>query len=270
MPDVPREPTQEMIDADAKMCARRLMCIANTIKDTGTREFLYVLASRLKPDARRSTPATLRDMAQSSKFIVGFEDGHPIYESTPATPPTTNSESCDGNGPSGAGGSAGYPTDAMMRKALLESSKPVPTPEAIAELCARLRLWAGYSFPDMTESENELLEKAAALIESLSRQLTERDAEIARLEDKVLRFDAETRQSLRDLKAVLSSALRAEAEAAANAKDAERYRKRLFELGAMADAPCIFCGYNGAGYFNPTQHPCAAEHHAALARKDGK
>lgn len=50
-------------------------------------------------------------------------------------------------------------------------------------------------------------------------------------------------------------------------KDAERYRSKLFELGVMEDAPCFFCGYNGPGYFQPTTHPCAAEHHAAMKER---
>ncbi len=46
--------------------------------------------------------------------------------------------------------------------------------------------------------------------------------------------------------------------------EVERYKKRLFEMGAMEEAPCIFCGYNGPGYFQPDTHPCAALHHAAM------
>jgi hypothetical protein len=41
----------------------------------------------------------------------------------------------------------------------------------------------------------------------------------------------------------------------------ERLRTLLFEARAMENAPCFCCGYNGAGYFDPTQHPCAARHH---------
>lgn len=37
------------------------------------------------------------------------------------------------------------------------------------------------------------------------------------------------------------------------AVDRARFRK----------APCYLCGYNGAGYFQPETHPCAALYHAA-------
>jgi hypothetical protein len=30
----------------------------------------------------------------------------------------------------------------------------------------------------------------------------------------------------------------------------------------FAKAPCFICGYNGAGYFKPSTHPCAARYHA--------
>ena len=36
---------------------------------------------------------------------------------------------------------------------------------------------------------------------------------------------------------------------------------RLFALGEMENSPCFCCGYNGAGYFNPEQHPCAKRYH---------
>ena len=51
---------------------------------------------------------------------------------------------------------------------------------------------------------------------------------------------------------------------AALRQDAERFAKMLFASGAMDQVPCFFCGYNGAGYFTPEMHPCAARHHAAL------
>jgi hypothetical protein len=41
----------------------------------------------------------------------------------------------------------------------------------------------------------------------------------------------------------------------------------LFEKGAMEDAPCFCCGYNGQGYFDPKIHKCAERHHRLL--KDG-
>jgi hypothetical protein len=43
--------------------------------------------------------------------------------------------------------------------------------------------------------------------------------------------------------------------------EVQRLRELLFERGAMEDAPCFCCGYNGPGYFQPDQHPCAAKHH---------
>lgn len=33
----------------------------------------------------------------------------------------------------------------------------------------------------------------------------------------------------------------------------------------LSNAPCDRCGYNGPGYFQPEQHPCATEHHQAVA-----
>lgn len=45
--------------------------------------------------------------------------------------------------------------------------------------------------------------------------------------------------------------------------DVRRYLEMLFAKGAMMDAPCFVCGYNGPGYFQPDKHPCAARHHAA-------
>lgn len=35
---------------------------------------------------------------------------------------------------------------------------------------------------------------------------------------------------------------------------------RLFELGAMNSPPCFKCGFKGAGYFQPSVHPCAKLH----------
>lgn len=53
-------------------------------------------------------------------------------------------------------------------------------------------------------------------------------------------------------------------------RDAERYRQMLFERGAMETAPCFCCGYNGPGYFQPDTHPCAVEHHAAIASRQSE
>lgn len=41
----------------------------------------------------------------------------------------------------------------------------------------------------------------------------------------------------------------------------ERLENLLFKRGAMETAPCFVCGYNGAGYYNPDVHKCAARHH---------
>ena len=35
----------------------------------------------------------------------------------------------------------------------------------------------------------------------------------------------------------------------------------LIERGAMEDAPCFICGYDGPGYYQPDKHRCAARHH---------
>lgn len=45
--------------------------------------------------------------------------------------------------------------------------------------------------------------------------------------------------------------------------EVERLKIKLFSLGAMNDPPCFACGYNGAGYYQPDVHLCAALHHAA-------
>ena len=36
----------------------------------------------------------------------------------------------------------------------------------------------------------------------------------------------------------------------------------LFSKGAMFDAPCFCCGYNGPHYFDPRIHGCALRHHS--------
>ncbi len=53
---------------------------------------------------------------------------------------------------------------------------------------------------------------------------------------------------------------------AAQATRITELEDRLFALGAMCEAPCFCCGYNGRGYYQPSSHPCAARHH--LARQD--
>lgn len=42
---------------------------------------------------------------------------------------------------------------------------------------------------------------------------------------------------------------------------------KLFSLGAMEEAPCFCCGYNGPGYYDPEKHTCAARHHEARKPK---
>ena len=57
---------------------------------------------------------------------------------------------------------------------------------------------------------------------------------------------------------------RLRADLAQAQKDAERFKKRLFELREMENPPCFVCGYNGSGYYSPDTHNCAANHHAAI------
>ncbi len=40
----------------------------------------------------------------------------------------------------------------------------------------------------------------------------------------------------------------------------------LFKIGRMEESPCFCCGYNGANYFQPNIHKCAARHHALRIR----
>ena len=56
----------------------------------------------------------------------------------------------------------------------------------------------------------------------------------------------------------------------ANEKDllkakVKRLEDILFARGAMEEAPCFCCGYNGPGYYQPDQHPCAKRHHKLTA-----
>lgn len=48
----------------------------------------------------------------------------------------------------------------------------------------------------------------------------------------------------------------------------ERLKDKLFALRAMEHPPCFVCGYNGPGYFQPSQHPCAAKHHQLATHSD--
>lgn len=45
------------------------------------------------------------------------------------------------------------------------------------------------------------------------------------------------------------------------AKELKRLEDMLFAAGAMDEAPCFCCGYNGPGYYQPAQHKCAKRHH---------
>lgn len=40
----------------------------------------------------------------------------------------------------------------------------------------------------------------------------------------------------------------------------QAYEEMLFARGAMNEAPCFCCGYNGRGYYQPDAHPCAKRH----------
>lgn len=44
-------------------------------------------------------------------------------------------------------------------------------------------------------------------------------------------------------------------------KEIKRLQDLLFAYGAMDNPPCFCCGYNGAGYYQPDVHPCAARYH---------
>jgi len=50
----------------------------------------------------------------------------------------------------------------------------------------------------------------------------------------------------------------------------EKYEATLFAAGAMGQSPCFKCGYNGPGYYQPGQHPCAAQHHAAIQLQEAE
>ena len=51
------------------------------------------------------------------------------------------------------------------------------------------------------------------------------------------------------------------------AERVESYVDKLFSLGAMEEAPCFVCGYNGPGYYQPNKHPCAERHHRFRVRE---
>ena len=61
----------------------------------------------------------------------------------------------------------------------------------------------------------------------------------------------------------------------ANEKDllkakVKRLEDILFARGAMEEAPCFCCGYNGPGYYQPDQHPCAKRHPRGYAMKEAE
>lgn len=125
-----------------------------------------------------------------------------------------------------------------------------------------------------------LADDAAAEIERLRAQLEEQSLELRKANIK-LRDRAHPSAEPRDPPEVLASAGfwpdcgcgecyaihclgNALAQLAERDREAERLRDLLFASGAMTEAPCFSCGYNGAGYFQPKTHPCAARHHAAI------
>ena len=48
----------------------------------------------------------------------------------------------------------------------------------------------------------------------------------------------------------------------------KRLEDILFARGAMEEAPCFCCGYNGPGYYQTDQHPCAKRHHKLTANAE--
>lgn len=48
------------------------------------------------------------------------------------------------------------------------------------------------------------------------------------------------------------------------ADEIERLRKLAMTTYLFEEAPCFLCGYNGPGYYQPEQHPCAALYHEAM------
>jgi hypothetical protein len=159
--------------------------------------------------AQRSTPATKgdADAGHTPGLYALTGAAHPSHAepTMPATPPPVQS---GGYGPSqeGAGGSAG-------------------TPDARVELCARLRDHGWNEAAAMIEVQYARIEQQAAA-------LKERDAEVTSLKSELGHAEIETdAQELR--------AERAEAEAAENAKDAERYsivRDRMISQWVKGDA----------------------------------
>jgi len=50
------------------------------------------------------------------------------------------------------------------------------------------------------------------------------------------------------------------------ADEIERLRAVAIKNGAMDEAPCQVCGYDGPGFFQPESHHCAAIYHKNKAR----
>lgn len=50
----------------------------------------------------------------------------------------------------------------------------------------------------------------------------------------------------------------------AQAAEIKRLRKLAMTTHLFEEAPCFLCGYNGPGYYQPEQHPCAALYHEAM------
>ena len=62
-----------------------------------------------------------------------------------------------------------------------------------------------------------------------------------------------------DGKYILVSTLQAKYDA--EREKVAKLEMLLFKLGAMRNAPCFKCGYNGEGYYQADKHPCAHQHH---------
>lgn len=54
----------------------------------------------------------------------------------------------------------------------------------------------------------------------------------------------------------------------AQAAEIKRLRKLAMSTHLFEEAPCFLCGYNGPGYYQPEQHPCAALYHEAMEESD--
>lgn len=107
--------------------------------------------------------------------------------------------------------------------------------------------------------------------DELRAKLAARDAEVATLH----RWKSTNAPRLEVLQGLLETAQKAAhagfeavatlaSERKANSiltAEVERLQNMLFAAGAMEEAPCFCCGYNGPGYFQPEKHSCASRHH---------